>query len=325
MTIFKIEQHKYHTTYNILGIKLNIKKSDTEQIKLKNKEEYLLCKNMSEAEYPEYLKKWFFEKTGDSLDLDNPKTFNEKIQWLKLYDRNPLKTKLADKYEVRDWIKEKIGEEYLIPLLGVWDNFEDIDFDDLPNKFVLKCNHGCHQHFLVKNKNEFDKSFAKEKFNEWMNKNWAYCAGLELHYKDIKPRILAEKFIESRYGLTDYKLWCFDGQVKYIQYISERDKYGEYKMAFFDREWKKQDFISNYVIIDEEIKKPDNLDKLIEIAEILAKDFQFVRVDLYILDNGDIKFGEMTFTPGSGVLNWQPKSQNMEIGKILNIGINFKK
>ena len=103
---------------------MNIKKSDTEQIKLKNKEEYLLCKNMSEAEYPEYLKKWFFEKTGDSLDLDNPKTFNEKIQWLKLYDRNPLKTKLADKYEVRDWIKEKIGEEYLIPLLGVWDNFE---------------------------------------------------------------------------------------------------------------------------------------------------------------------------------------------------------
>ena len=320
MAIFKTEKHTYHTTYNILGIKFNIKNSDSEQIKLKNKEEYLLCKNMPEAEYPEYLKKWFFEKTGDNLNLDNPQTFNEKIQWLKLYDRNPLKTKLADKYEVRGWVKEKIGEEYLIPLLGVWDSFDDIDFAKLPDKYVLKCNHGCGQHFIVKNKKKFNKKFAKKKFNKWLNKNWAYNAGLELQYENIKPRIIAEEFIESKEGLVDYKLWCFDGKVKYIQYISDRNKYCEYQMAFFDRDWKKQSFISNHVIIEDEVKKPENLDKLIEVAEVLSKDFQFVRVDLYILDNGDIKFGEMTFTPGSGVLNWQPKSKDLEMGQGVNVG-----
>ena len=155
--------------------------------------------------YPVYLKDFYFHKTGKQLDLENPQTFNEKIQWLKLYDSTPLKTKLADKYLVRDWVKEKIGEEYLIPLLGVWENFDDIDFDKLPDKFVLKANHGSAWNIIVTDKNSFDKKSAKKKFDKWLRTDYS-LKSFETHYRNIKNScVLTVKLNMSGLIKTDIK------------------------------------------------------------------------------------------------------------------------
>ncbi len=280
--------------------------------------EYKLCKYMPEVKYPEYLKDWLYKVTGETLNLDNPQTFNEKIQWMKLYDSTPLKTRLADKYLVRDWVKEKIGDEYLIPLLGVWDKFDDIDFDKLPDKFVLKANHGCAWNIIVTDKNKFDKEDAKQKFSLWLNKNFAYCFGLELHYKSIKPLIIAEEYIENdNQDLYDYKIWCFDGKAKYIQFLSERKE--GLKMVFYDTEWNKQDFVYSYPRNEKDIEKPKNLELLLTLAEKLAQGFSHVRVDFYILNDGSIKFGEMTFTSMSGACKWVPNDTNKVMGDLIAI------
>ncbi len=288
---------------------------------LKNKLEktnYKLCKYMPEERYPEYLKDWYYEITGKDLDLDSPKTFNEKIQWLKLYDSTPIKTQLADKYLVRNWVKEKIGEEYLINLLGVYEKFDDIDFDKLPKRFVMKTNHGAGYNYIVKDKSKLDKKYIKSQFDKWMHTNFAFVNGLELHYKDIKPLILVEEYLENQNKeLNDYKFYCFDGKVHYIQYISERSN--GYKMKFFDSDWNPQDFISNHSMLKKYPAKLDNLENIINMVEKLAEGFVFVRVDLYVLDDGNVKFGEMTFTAGSGLLNWQPESADMLMGNLLNI------
>ena len=276
---------------------------------------------MPEDKFSEYLKDWYYEQTGKVLNLKNPKTFNEKIQWLKLNDSTALKTHLADKYLVRDWVKEKIGEDFLIPLLGVYEKFEDIDFDDLPERFVLKTNHGAGYNYIVKDKSKLNKKLLKSIFDKWMNTNYAYVNGLELQYKDIKPLILIEKYLENENEeLNDYKFYCFDGKVQYIQYISERSN--GYKMKFFDRDWNPQNFVSNHSMLKIFPKKLDNLQSIINVVEKLAQGFMFVRVDLYVLDNGDVKFGEMTFTPASGTLNWQPENMDMVMGSFLKIDFN---
>ena len=164
------------------------------------RKDYDYYRSLDPSQYEEELKDWYKRRTKKELDLENPKTFNEKIQWLKLYDSTPIKTKLADKYLVREWVKEKIGEEYLVPLLGVWDKFDDIDFDKLPDKFVLKCNHGCGWNLIVTDKSKIDKVEAKKKFDKWMNTNFAFCNGLELHYKNIQPKIIAEEYLENNGG-----------------------------------------------------------------------------------------------------------------------------
>lgn len=282
------------------------------------KKDYTYYKNINPGFYPQELKAWYKKQTGKELNLDNPQTYNEKIQWLKLYDSTPLKTRLADKYLVREWVKEKIGEEYLIPLLGVWDRFEDINFDKLPNKFVLKANHGCGWNIIVKDKNKFDRKEAKNKFDKWMNTNFAFVNGFELHYKNIKPKIIAEKYIENNENdLYDYKVFCFNGKAYYIMYLAERQK--GLKMVFYDTRWNKMPFVYSYPQYDQEIERPKKLDKLIELSEKLSKDFSHARIDFYILNSGDIKFGEITFTSASGVCKWNPERYDVILGKILNL------
>lgn len=296
-----------HKVINIFGIKIKFKVSKFKILKLKKIRKY---------QYTAYLKEWFNYATGEELNLKNPKTFNEKIQWLKLYENNPLKTKLADKYLSREYVKEKIGEEYLIPLLGVYDNFDDIDFDKLPNKFVIKTNHGCGYNIIVKDKNNFDKVDAKKKINEWLKTNYAFLYGLELQYKDIKPKIIIEEFIENFDNeLYDYKVWCFMGKAHYIQFLSERNVH--LKMAFYDRDWNKQNFVYNHPLDDKNIEKPKNLDLLLNLAEKLAAGFPHVRVDFYILNDGTIKFGEFTFTSFSGICDWRPKETNLMLGNLV--------
>lgn len=321
---------KYKKIVYILGIKLSIKYSHIDNLErkilsmqkeirsVKRKHMYDTFKYCSIEKREECLKDWYFERMKEPLNLFEPKTYNEKIQWMKLYDSTPIKTKLADKYQVREYVKDKIGEEYLIPLLGVWDKFEDIDFDKLPQQFVLKCNHGCGCNIIVKDKQNFDKEKASKQINEWMNINYAYL-GFELHYSDIPRKIIAEEFIQNAENeLYDYKVWCFNGKAHYIQFLSERNTDG-LKMAFYDREWNKQRFLYSVPMDKKVNKKPEKLELLLELAEKLSAGFNHVRVDFYITNDGRIYFGEMTFTSCNGTARWEPKEADLMLGNLIEL------
>ncbi len=274
--------------------------------------------SLNELQYRDELAKWYRARTGDCLDFNNPVTFTQKIQWSKFYDRNPLKTLLADKYLVRDWVKNKVGSSYLVPLLGVWDSFDEIDFSKLPNKFVLKCNHGSGWNEIVENKNSLDLKKCKIKFDKWMSENFAYKAGFELHYGKITPKIIAEEYMENDGGdINDYKFYCFDGKVKFVHFLTGRKT--NLRMAFFDREWKKQRFVHDHPLIRENVQKPVSFDEMLKVAELLSFGFSYVRVDLYCLNDGSIKFGEMTFSPASGTQNWRPRSVNYMLGSLWHL------
>jgi len=264
------------------------------------------------------LLKWYKRKFKYALDLKNPQTFSEKLQWLKIFDATPLKTQLADKYLVREWIKEKIGEKYLIPLIGVYDKFDDIDFDTLPDRFVLKCNHGSGYNIIVHNKHNIDWSQTKKQVNEWLCENYALKC-FEMHYENITPKITIEKYIENKTigDLYDYKIWCYDGKVKYIQLMSGRHL-GNFCEAFYDKNWNKYSFITNHPLA-EDLPKPQNLHEMIKIAETLSQGFSFVRVDLYSTEDQKIYFGEMTFTPASGIFRYITKETNIALGKELTL------
>ncbi len=265
------------------------------------------------------LENWYNLNTGKSIDLDHPKTFNEKIQWLKLYDNLPIKKDLADKYTVRNYVKDKIGEQYLIPLLGVWDFFEEIDFSKLPVKFVLKCNHASGTNLLINDKNKLNYTEVKEKFEQWMKINYAYCNGFEMHYANIKHKIIAEQMLESDDGgdLKDYKLFVFNGKVKLIQV--DIDRHHNHRRNLYSPEWKYIPYSILYPTAPEVIISPPKcLEKLISLAEILGKDFIHVRVDFYICKD-KIFFGEMTFAHGSGTENFEPESFGIEMGSWMKL------
>jgi len=281
---------------------------------------YKKIKYAPESKYPEILSNWFYENTNEKLNLDKPKTFNEKIQWLKLYDSTPLKTKLTDKYQVRDWVKEKIGEQYLIPILGVYDNFDEIDFDILPNRFVIKTNHGCGFNIIIKNKDLIIKEQIKYMIEYYLSINYAFWSGLELQYKDIIPKIIIEQYIEDENGqLNDYKIICFNSEPKYIWIDTERQT--NHKRNIYDLNWNLLPVALGYPNDEQIIKPPENLSEMIRIAKILCKDFYHVRVDLYSIKN-NIYFGELTFTSGSGIEKFTPKSCDLIWGDLININLN---
>ena len=284
----------------------------------KKEMDYQFYKGLHPDNYIRELKDWYKQSTGMSLCLENPQTFNEKIQWLKIYDSTPLKTRLADKFLVRDWVKEQIGEQYLIPLLGVWDQFDQIDFDRLPDQFVLKANHGCGWNIIVKDKNVLDKAEAKRKMDKWLNTNFAFCNGLELHYKDIPPRIIAEAFLENEgRELYDYKIWCFNGKPEFIVFMA--DRHIELKVAFYDPGWNRLPFVYTFPRYEKSAPKPENLDEMLKLAEALSKDFIHARVDFYALDDGSVKFGEMTFTTASGECRWNPPEYDLIVGQMMTL------
>lgn len=315
--LWNVRESKYHTTETILAMMEYFKNPHFE---MRYKKNYDYYNNVTPENYKQEIEEFFYLKTGKFLDLENPKTFNEKTQWLKLYDSTPLKEKLADKILVRDWIKEKIGEEYLIPMIGTYDSFEDIDFTVLPQKFVIKCNHGAGYNIVVKSKDELDILYVKNKVNHFLKTNFAFQNGFELHYKNIKPRILIEEYIENNNeDIYDYKVWCFNGKPQYIQFLSERSS--GLKMSFFDTDWKQMEFVYTYPRHEKAIPRPKNLDKMLELAEKLAQGFAFVRVDFYVLNNGEIKFGEMTFTSYSGYCDWHPAEWDLKLGQKLQLPI----
>ena len=266
----------------------------------------------------EIIKIQFKEGTGYELNLENPKTFNEKLQWLKLYYHNPLMTKCADKYLAREYIKEKIGEEYLIPLIGAWDKVEDIDFDSLPEQFVLKVNWGSGQNIIVKDKSKLDIADAKNRLNEWLKPfSNHYYYSYEWCYKNIEPKIICEKYIEQMDGnLYDYKVFYFNGNSHYIQI--DVDRYTNHTRCFYNLNWEKQIFTTLYPLYSMNIEKPKYLNLMIELSNKLCQGFYHVRVDWYVINN-KLYFGELTFTHGNGIEKFMPQEYDYKFGELLKL------
>lgn len=259
----------------------------------------------------------FERMCGYKLNLDNPQTFNEKIQWLKLYYRNPLMTKCADKVGVREYIKEKIGEEYLVPIIGVYNSVDEIDFDTLPNKFVMKVNWGSGQNIIVTDKSKLDIKEAKEKLNNWMKlENNHYYNHFEWCYKNIQPKIVVEEFLDFESDLIDYKIMCYNGEPQNLFTCSERN--AGLKVTFFDLNWKRLPFTRKYPSSSIDIKKPIFFDEMLQIARKLAEPFPFVRVDFYCVKN-KLYIGEMTFFPGAGHEKFAPVEWDYKLGNMINL------
>ena len=267
----------------------------------------------------QYLEKRFSYLMGYPLNLENPKTFNEKIQWLKLYDRKPLYTMLVDKYEAKECVKKIIGEQYIIPGLGVWDNFDDIDFSTLPKQFVLKCTHDSGGLIICRDKEKLCIDKARKKIKNCLAVNY-YWRGREWPYKDVKPRIIAEKYIENKAekGLIDYKFFCFNGNPLLLYISRGLENHSMAEISFYDMNGKEKNFhridykpYHNAVI-------PDNFEQMKNIASMLAREIgsPFVRVDLYSLEN-KIYFSEITFHPCSGMIPFDSLSADIELGNML--------
>jgi len=272
-----------------------------------------------------FLKIIYYDRFRKKLNLKNPSLFTEKLQWLKLYDRNPLYTKLVDKYAVREYIKEKLGEEYLIPLIAVYDKVDEIEWDKLPNQFVIKCTHGSGSNIICKDKNKLSIRESKKKLKKWMRKNW-YWFGREWPYKNVKPRIIIEKFMVDANSkqLKDYKLMCFNGSPKIIQVMSNRIN-GKYNLNHFSITWENLNFEQiGLVPSNEKIDKPKNLDRMVDFARELSKNIPFVRLDFYEI-NGELFFGEFTLYPVSGFHQFEDISSDVQLGNMLSIDFMERK
>lgn len=257
----------------------------------------------------------YYRYTGKVL-RDPPVSYTEKIQFAKMNESTPEKGLLSDKYAVRDWVAQKIGEEYLIPLIGAWDKFEDIPWDKMPDKFVLKTNHGSGTNVIVKDKTKEDLKKLKDKINFWLSLDFAYSGkGFEMHYSYIEPKVIAEEFVNDSKGeLNDYKFLCFNGE-PYFCWV-DVGRQTDHRRNVYDMDWVLQPWNQFYYAhTDEPLAKPDAFEEMKRIASVLAKGFGHVRVDLYDVD-GKIYFGEMTFTNGKGFELINPEEYNDMLGAL---------
>ncbi len=279
---------------------------------------YSMFDRMSDRKY---LERKFEAYMGYKPNLDAPQTFNEKLQWLKLYDRKPLYTRLVDKYRVREYVKEKIGEQYLIPLLGVWDSPEEIDFDALPERFVLKCNHssGANALHICKDKSTLDVEAVKAKLAKGMKRDF-FLFGREWPYKNVPRKIIAEQFVEDSTSgeLRDYKIMCFGSDAKCSFVCSDRFTKRGLHVTFFDRDWKIMPFERGFPSRRAGFKKPQNYNEMLRLAEILSENIPFVRVDFYEVD-GKVYFGELTFFPGNGMEKFSPEEWDYTLGSWIQL------
>ena len=264
-----------------------------------------------------YIQLNYFGHFKKFANLKKPVTYNEKLNWLKLHDHNPDYIKMVDKYEAKLIIAKMIGEEYIIPTLGVWEHFEDIDFDLLPEQFVLKCTHDSEGVFIVTDKSKFDKKAAKEKLEKSLKQNFYYI-GREWPYKDVPPRIIAEQYMEDHTDgeLRDYKFFCFNGKAKAMFVATDRAK-DDVKFDYFDLEFNHLDIRQEYSNAGL-VRKPVTFEKMIEFAEIISKGYPHVRVDFYEVD-GHLYFGEFTLYHFSGFMPFQPSKWDMIFGEWLEL------
>lgn len=267
----------------------------------------------------EAVKQQFKRVMGYDLDLNNPQTLCEKLNWMKVYDSTFLKTYCADKLLVREYVKDKLGKDISIPVIGVYDKFEDIDFSKLPKNYVIKCNHGSGMNIIVKD-GKVNKADVKQKLDKWMRTDYLHL--LEFHYKPIRKKIFIEEYVENKGkpALTDYKFSCFNGQPKICQVINDRYTnrlhFNYYDLDFQPmKEIGRNDHPADYSYKDE---RPKNWDLMIKYAKILSEDFKFVRVDFYEI-NDKVYLGELTFLPNGGYMKYKDKKTDIELGKMLNI------
>ena len=260
-----------------------------------------------------YIQMYYFAHFKKFCNLKNPKTYNEKLNWLKLHDKNPIYTRIVDKFEAKEYVKYIIGDQYIIPTLGVWDNFDDIDFDELPQQFVLKCTHDSEGLVIVKDKDKLDKEMAKNKIESALKQNFFYI-GREWPYKNVKPRIIAEKYMEDHIDgeLRDYKFFCFDGEPKAMFVASDRAS-DNVKFDYFDLNFNHLDIKQKYPHAEQPLRKPVTFEKMIELSKVLSKGFPHVRVDFYEVD-GQLYFGELTFYHFSGFMPFEPNKWDKIFG-----------
>ena len=265
------------------------------------------------------VKQQFRQIMGYNLNLENPKTISEKLNWLKVYDSTFLKTFCSDKLKVREYVKDKIDKDLFLPVLGIYDKFEQIDFSKLPKDYVIKCNHGSGMNIIVKD-GKIDKADAKRKIDRWMQTDYLHL--LEFHYKPIQKKIFIEQYAENlgKGSLTDYKFICFNGQVKYLQVINGRFTnnlhFNYYTPDFIpmkDVSWNLHP--ARYDLID---NKPKSFDEMIKISNELCKEFKCVRVDFYEIE-GKPYLSELTFIPAGGFIKYKNKNTEFELGKLLEL------
>lgn len=283
------------------------------------------------VEYPQtyvlsdksFIKKLYKKRVGKDINLSNPQTFTEKLNWLKLYDRNPIYTVTADKYLVRDFVSEKIGEDYLVPLLGVWDRAEDIDFSLLPEKYVFKCNHNSDViicvdgTFMTKDKLILTKEKVKEKLNGQLKSDY-YKNKREWPYKNIPRKIICEKYMENCDGTppVEYKVFCFNGNPKYVLVISDRFAESEVTMDTYDMHWNHTNLINGGALAGDVYEKPDCFGEFCNLSQKLSVDMPFMRVDFNFW-NGKLYFGEMTNYDSAGFEKYKPEEWDYILGQEL--------
>ena len=282
---------------------------------------HLFSHTLSDESFVRWM--YLFE-VGKFPNLAYPQTYNEKIQWLKLNDVHHDYTRMVDKYAVKEYVRERIGKKYIIPTIAVWDSFDEIDFTSLPNQFVLKTTHDSGGVAIVKDKSTMNVAEIRRKIEKSLSHNYFYDSR-EYPYRNVKPRIIAEKYMvdESGTELKDYKIFCFNGKPKVIQV--DYDRFVEHKRNMYDTDWKRLPFTLKYPTDwNREFKRPKNLDLMLELASELSAGIPHLRVDLYNI-NGDIYFGELTFFHGSGHEKFTPEEWNVTLGNWLVLPQNKKK
>jgi len=261
-----------------------------------------------------YLNYTYYKSHKRLLNLADPQTFTEKIQWAKINGNLEELWEFVDKFEVRNFVRKKIGEKYLIPLISLYNRGDELILNELPNRFILKATHSAGQNLIVIDKSVEDETKLNKIINQWLKTNYYHLTG-ESNYKHIKPRVVAEELITSKGGLKDYKFYCFYGEVIFVQVISDRSN-GQ-RIDYFDKEWELLDLSSSlYKNSDSPPVKPNNFEEMLKVANELSSIFSFVRVDLYNAD-GKIYFGELTFTPANGQRPFGTLEQDIWVGSFI--------
>ena len=259
--------------------------------------------------------RWYHAMCGDRMDFAHPHSFSQKMQWLKVHDKDPRKATLSDKIAVRPYIAEAVGEDVLPQLYRAWDRAEDVDFAGLPQRFFLKCNNGSGMMKRIDDAGQADMAEIREKVASWLSRDFA-SEYLEMHYASITPRVYAEELLDDIEW--EYQAWCFSGKAEFIAAI--HDPHGVNEKQFFSTTWEKLPFVSSQPEYQGTIAAPDCLAQIVEWSERLADDFTFVRVDWYGTRHG-LMFSEMSFTPAYGIVKWDPARYNEEVGKLIHLPI----
>ena len=255
----------------------------------------------------------YYARYGEHPNLQDPATFNEKMQWLKIHDAVPLKTICADKLAVRPYVAQRVDEEVLPQVFRTWERAEDVDFQGLPASFVLKANHGSGMMSMVNDMAAADMQATREACAQWLDTDFALTM-LERWYSDIPRKVFAEELLDDIEW--EYQVWCFNGKARYVGAM--HDPHGSNEKQFFTPDWKRQPFVSSLPILEGDVERPDNLETLLNYSERLAADFAFVRVDWYSCTQG-LRFSELTFTPAGGFVQWTPREYDAKLGALLNL------